>query len=248
MNRNNITNFPDDFLKKEIATPKFMHRTLKIRILNILASLNVVDNFLQKRAVEMIELTKMMDYIKKDGVYLDIGTGLGHIVEQVVERIDVNFFATEPMWKPLKKLIKRLKQKNRNVHFMKNGGDNLPIKSGTLDGVFLYFVLHHIPYDIHGKIIDEINRLLKQDGILFIAEDVPASAEERKRIEKWDARINRENKADEHFYRYDEEWITFLNEKNFDLIENIYFQHKSEKSDEGVIPHRCYILKRKNST
>ncbi len=236
--------FPDDFLEQNTNTSEYKGRTLKIRFLNVCASLNAVDKILRNRATVLVEQTGIMKYLKKNCVYLDIGTGLGHIAEQIVEQKDVKLFATEPTWKPLRKLKKRLKQKNKNVYFMKNGGERVPINSNSIDGVFLYYVLHHIPYDVQKKIINEINRILKMGGMLFLIEDIPSNSEEYERIVRWDSRLNYENANENHYYRNDDDWIEFLKKHALRVVENIYFEDISPKKDEGIIPHRCYVLER----
>ncbi len=244
MNANHEMKFPDDFLEKQSKLPSHKGRTLKVRFLNAYASLNYVDKILQKRASVLIEQTGIMKYLKNDSVYLDIGAGLGHIAEQIVEQKDLKLFATEPIWKPLRKLRKRLRQKKRDVYFMKNSGEEIPIKSNSLDGVFLYFVLHHIPYDVQKIIINETNRVLKKDGLLFLIEDIPSNREEYERIARWDARLNHESEGEDHFYRNNNDWIQSLEKQCLRVVENIYFEDISPEKDEGVIPHRCYVLHR----
>lgn len=68
--------------------------SLRTRILNILAEVGLFDKMMQKRAIDTIERSKIMNHLKQGGVYLDIGTGLGHIVERIVkedENKDIKF-------------------------------------------------------------------------------------------------------------------------------------------------------------
>lgn len=90
-----------------------------------------------------------------------------------------------------------------------------------------------------------MNRVMKPGGRLFLIEDVPETKDDWKRIEKWDARLNLESDDEEHYYRYDKEWVSFLAQHGFTLIENVPFESQSPKKNEGVIPHRCYVLTKK---
>ncbi len=235
--------FPDQYITKLDNAPKLKRVPIKIKILNFLANFKIVDEVFQKRAFDLIENTKIMKYIKNGGVYLDLGAGIGHIAEKIDEYADVNIIAIDPMWKPIKNVDKRLKNKGSNVTFLKSGGDKIPIVDNSLDGVALFFVLHHINFDVQEKLLGEIVRVLKKDCYLFLVEDVPASGDDKERILNWDSRHNFEGKNDEHFYRFDDEWQSLVQKSGFEIIENIYFEDISSKKDEGVIPHRCYILK-----
>src|SRR6185295_247380 len=120
-------------LSKEEAPYEGRKESLKVRILNWLADLGpVVDNISEKRATDLIEKSKVRDYLKDGGVYLDIGTGIGHVVEQLVREDDkkeVKFLALDPLWKPLGRVRNRIEkqaaQKNEpeRVMFLKAVGE-----------------------------------------------------------------------------------------------------------------------------
>lgn len=211
---------------------------------------SIPDNIAIKRAVDLVEQCKTIDYLKQDGLYLDIGTGLGHIVEHVVneeEGKNVKFLAADPTWKPLNRLKKRAqKEYSDKVLFMKAQGEHLPVKEKSLDGVTLFFVMHHIAPEDQEQIMSEIDRVLKEDGMLFLTEDAPENEEEKKKNAAWDRRLNFEPKDEAHYYKTNEEWLKFFDDHGYELVENIYFDEESPKKSEGTIRHRSYILKRKS--
>ena len=222
---------------------------LKIKVLNALSEFGIVDKFLQQRAIDIIEKTKIREHIKPDGVYLDIGTGLGHIVEKIVKEEDgksVKFLALDPTWKPLKKVRKRIERDMEGrALFIKATGDELPVEEKSVDGVTLFFVTHHLPPEIRDRIFEETERVLKKDGLIFLVEDTPDDEEEKERNAKWDRRLNFESKDEKHYYQSNEEWQKFFEENNYEIIDQAYFEDMSPKKDEGLIRHRSYVLKRK---
>lgn len=219
--------------------------SLRIRIINALQELGIVDHFLQERAINIVEKSKIRDHLKQGGIYLDIGTAVGHIVEQIVkeeEDKDVKFLAVEPVWKPLKKVQERLK-KGGKVGFAEAVGEALPVKDKSVDGVSLFLVLHHVNPDLREKIFQEIDRVLKDNGLLFLVEDTPDNAEEKEQNEKWDRRINLEPKNTKHYYLSDAEWVKYLDEHGWELIDYAYFDDPTPR--EGLMRHGSYILRRK---
>jgi ubiquinone/menaquinone biosynthesis C-methylase UbiE len=229
---------------------KIEKSSLKIKILNMLAEIGFVDEISQRRAIDIVEKSKIREHLKPDGVYLDIGTGFGHIVERIVreeEDKNVKFLALDPAWKPLKKVRKRLaKEAEGRVSFMKAIGEQLPIKDKSLDGVSLFFVLHHTSLEGQSQIFNEIKRVLKENGLLFLIEDTPGNEQEREGNAKWDRRLNFESKDEKHYYQSNEEWREFFKKNDFELIESAYFEDISPKKNEGIIRHGSYILRCKH--
>jgi ubiquinone/menaquinone biosynthesis C-methylase UbiE len=220
--------------------------SLRLKILNALAELGIVDRIAQKRAIDIVEKSKVREHLKPGGVYLDIGTAIGHIVERIVkeeESKDVKFLAVEPIWKPLKKVRERLKETGK-VGFAKAVGEALPVKDKSVDGISLFVVLHHVNPEIREKIFQEVDRVMKDDGLLFLVEDTPDNEEEKARNSKWDQRINFEPKNTKHYYLSDAEWIKFLDEHGWELVDYSYFE-EDPPPREGLMRHGSYILRRK---
>jgi|GEM_PF-6017552 len=228
--------------------------TLKVRILNWLADLGpVVDRISEARAADVIEKSKIRDHLKDGGTYLDIGTGIGHIVEQLVREDDdkqVRFLALDPLWKPLGRVRKREAARAEaageapRLQFMKAVGEALPITDNALDGASLFFVLHHVPPQYEQTIFSEIRRVLKNDGMLFLIEDTPQDDDARERNGKWCKRLNFESSEDRHFYRNRDEWRAFAEREGFELVDEAEFSSEGRKS-EGTIEHGSFILRKK---
>lgn len=235
----------ESFQETPPIKPSTRQKILKILLDSPIIN-SVVDKIGKERAVDLVEKTKIREHIKEGGKYLDIGTGLGHIIEEVANKEDeknAKFLTVESIWDPTKKVQERAKEKN-SILFMKGRGEELPIKDKTLDGVSLFFVLHHMPPEGQEQIFNEIERVLKDDGLLFLTEDTPESEQEQEGNANWDRRLNFEPKTEKHYYKNNQEWLDFLENKGYELIDESYFEDHSPKKNEGTIKHRSYILKR----
>jgi ubiquinone/menaquinone biosynthesis C-methylase UbiE len=227
---------------------------LKQKILNQLAQISIVDNIAKKRAMDILEKSLIKKYLKPNGTYLDIGSGLGHITEEMIktgEDKDIQVLGLEPVWKTLNKVLTRVmnqtkdeKGESGNHTFIRATGGNLPLRDGSLDGASLFFVMHHIPLEGQKSVIEEIKRVLKKDGLLFLVEDTPRNEEEYARNVKWDTRLNFEGPEDLHNYRSPDKWSEYLKANGFELIERSDFDDQSPRKSEGIIHHTSFILKR----
>ncbi|MCP3666755.1 MAG: class I SAM-dependent methyltransferase [Gammaproteobacteria bacterium] len=56
------------------------------------------------------------------------------------------------------------------VSFKLAGCENIPAPDDTFDTVFMFKSLHHVPGQLLGKALKEIERVLKQDGLAYISE------------------------------------------------------------------------------
>lgn len=203
-----------------------------------------VDELLKERALSIVEKSGIRERIKQGGVYLDIGTGVGHIIESVVKEEDgkdIKFLACDPIYSPQERVAKRLKEGGR-VLFAKALGEQLPVKDKSVDGVSLFFVLHHISPENQAKIFEEIKRVLKDDGLLFLTEDTPENEEETERNITWDRRLNFESASMRHYYHSPEEWKKVLAENGFDFVDSNYFEDVSPRESEGIIRHTSFVF------
>jgi len=59
-----------------------------------------------------------------------------------------------------------------NVKFVFAGGQNIPLSNGSVDTVFMFKSLHHVPVEAMGQTFEEIHRVLKPGGIAYISEPI----------------------------------------------------------------------------
>lgn len=59
-----------------------------------------------------------------------------------------------------------------NVGFVETGADNIPVENASVDGVIFSYSLHHVPESRYPAVFEEIRRILKPDGFVFVIEPV----------------------------------------------------------------------------
>lgn len=212
-----------------------------------------VDAWLKQRAEWMIAEAKIPTYlgakivhdgygtIEKSVNVLSIGSGKGHELDEMdsllpgatIIGLDPHDFMSPPMEKRINTLAHDTKYLPSSVH-----GENLAgIEDRTQDGVTLFFVLHHTTLEQQKKILDECKRVLKDDGYLFIAEDLISTLQEQRDAERIDRVLNTELTEGPHNYHDTETWKNIFTSHGFDLIE--HHERASEK-----VRHGFFILKR----
>jgi SAM-dependent methyltransferase len=58
------------------------------------------------------------------------------------------------------------------VRFALGGAQEIPAPSGSVDAVFLFKALHHVPVDLLGRSFREMHRVLAPGGLAYISEPV----------------------------------------------------------------------------
>ena len=229
--------------EQDLKTP------LRYRFLNAINSLlkPIDKKIAQDRAEDLVEGSGIVKHLEENGIYLDIGTGPGHILEKLLSKTankNVKIIGLDPFAKPFAAVRERLEGGERHL-FVRGAGQQLPIKEKSLNGAILYFVAHHLPTEDREMLFDEIDVILKDGGKIFLIEDTPGDVEERERVEKWDKRLNFESGPEEHAYLSDAEWKTFFERRGYDLVDETHFADESRKEEEGTIPHSSYVLRRR---
>ena len=59
-----------------------------------------------------------------------------------------------------------------NVDFILAGAEDIPLGDESVDVVFMFKSLHHVPVDLMGQAMHEIRRVLKPGGYLYVSEPV----------------------------------------------------------------------------
>lgn len=218
-------------------------------------SIGPVDKALQKRAEWMIGSSKIQEYLAPQIKYTDrlagkveeglkiacVGAGKGHEMDEIdsvlpgteIIGIDPHDYKTRPVKKRLDTLA-------HNSTYLPEtaSAENLEgIQDNSLDAVTLYFVLHHTEEKNQDIIFNEVKRVLKDRGKVFVAEDLVNDEEEKKKVEKIDRVLNVEIKDAPHNYRNTEEWQAFFKKHGFNILEA-----NEEKPDK--VRHGFFVLEK----
>jgi len=134
---------------------------------------------------------------------LDVGCGNGFIahhlsalLDETVVGIDLGLTTAAP------------------IEYIPFDGRHIPVEGAAFDGVLLCYVLHHTQDLL--QILNEVHRVLRQDGLIIIFEDVPKTLWDRivcwMHDRKWRARTGPCT-----FYRH-ENWTTVFEAGGFEVL------------------------------
>jgi len=221
--------------------------TWRTRLSNWAFSSKPADQILNRRAAHLVDMLQMGHHMQRDGVYVDIGSGTGHNsvrIAQVSKGLQARFICIEPVTKPTRRVLRRMaKRTDGLLQFVRAIGNRLPLSDGHADGVSIFFVLHHIPYDLQLDVLEEVRRVLKPGGLIFLWEDTPENSDEYQANEIWDRRLNFESKHEPHYYRRSDEWQALLESYGFDLVDRVYYEDQSKRRNEGLIRHTGLVCR-----
>lgn len=104
---------------------------------------------------------------------LDLGTGTGYLAMQIAkEKKDVSVVGLDIVAETLERNKLQAKEKQiGNIEFVAYNGIDFPFDEQSFDMVITRYALHHFPKIEHT--FSEIARILKTDGVLFIADPTP---------------------------------------------------------------------------
>ncbi|MCP4136310.1 MAG: 3-demethylubiquinone-9 3-O-methyltransferase [bacterium] len=107
------------------------------------------------------------DTLKKkpgDKTLLDVGCGGGFLSEELA-KIDLDVTGIDISKESIEAAKRHAKQENLNIKYLAGIGEDLPFESNSFDFVCCCDVLEHVQDP--DKVIGEIARVLKKDGIFF---------------------------------------------------------------------------------
>ncbi len=100
---------------------------------------------------------------------IDAGCGAMTFTRPLVDH-GARVLAIDP--DPVQAKLNRAATPIANLEFVETGAEQLPVSSGTVDGVFFSYSLHHIPARLYPQVFEEVIRVLAPDGFLYVIEPI----------------------------------------------------------------------------
>ena len=118
---------------------------------------------------ELNDFAAMCELVDVSGLNLiDVGCGPADVSRQFVA-LGATVLGVEP--DPVQAEKNRQADPVPGLTFVEGGAENLPVESGTVDGIFFFRSLHHVPIPNMDEALVEAARVLKPDtGFLCIVE------------------------------------------------------------------------------
>lgn len=130
----------------------------------------------RKKQLPADRVLKKMDLHPQD-VAADLGAGNGYFTIPIAQFTKNTVYAVDIEPKMIELLKNRAAAEQiDNIREVTSGLEEIPIGDHTVDKVLISFVLHEVP-SIENT-LDEIKRILKPDGMLFLIEWEPVEMED----------------------------------------------------------------------
>jgi SAM-dependent methyltransferase len=194
-------------------------------------SVSLTRNYLSKihRRLILNELDFFNLVKDKKSKILDFGCGFGYFLKFFFKKNYKNIFGIDPDKNLLKKIPKKIKTYTCY-------GNKTKFRNNSFDVIFVYGVLHHLHNDKeYYEAINEIHRILKHDGLIFIAE--PGRYKFFRFIEylfylfsfistyaKTFSNNMKEEEKEQHYFLLNLHKVkNYLKKKKFKILKNKYF-------------------------
>jgi ubiquinone/menaquinone biosynthesis C-methylase UbiE len=123
---------------------------------------------MRKTLGELSDFAAVRSLVTLEGkTFVDIGCGPGAVSREMVAA-GATITGVEP--DPVQAEKNRKAAPVPGLTFIEDGAEKLPFESGSLDGVFFFRSLHHVPFALMDAALAEAARVLKPSGFLYVAE------------------------------------------------------------------------------
>lgn len=126
-------------------------------------------NMERKDLGELTDIAAVAALLTVEGLsVVDVGCGPGKVTRELCA-LRVTVLGAEP--DPIQAKKNREAPPTTGLTFIEAGAENLPVESGSVDGVFFFRSLHHVPIGRKEVALAEAARVLKPDsGFLCVVE------------------------------------------------------------------------------
>ncbi len=201
-----------------------------------------VDLICRLRAAHLVQRTRILHYLPKSGLMLDIGSGYGHIGEVIARDAPArSCVLMEPAYDASPRVMRRIA--GRACRPLRGDGRRSPFADATFDAAWALFVLHHVTPAEQRVMLDEVRRILRPGGVFVLAEDTPGTPDEHTNAVRADRRINFELDDAPHNYRGAEDWRSELPARDLAIVDEVAFRWICPPMTLLPVQHRVFICR-----
>lgn len=114
-----------------------------------------------------INYEKFNEFVAKEAVILDYGCGYGRLLKELYEKGFTNLLGIDFS----SGMIKRAQSELPDLRFLQNEKNSIPLENASVDVILLFAVLTCVHQDdIQQQILEEITRVLKKGGLIYISD------------------------------------------------------------------------------
>jgi len=246
----NPTSIRDVFIGNKSVKEKIVSALDLIlkKLLHLLSESKISSNWLEKRAKEIIEENEIGGYLKKEGVYLDIGCGKGHLMYELEKenfKKSVQFFGVDIFDYPIRIIKDRIAimRGTKAQTFAFASAEKLPFEDELFDGVTMFYLLHHLDLWLQKKALKEAKRVIGNDSdqYIFVLEEVCDSKNQERISKKNDMLLNPELIKSPHNYRSDADLVNLFKQVELEIVKAHYYLTGSKNKP---LQNAFYVLKK----
>jgi SAM-dependent methyltransferase len=179
-----------------------------------------IDLVCRLRAAHVVRQTRILRYLPRAGLMLDIGSGYGHVGEVILrDAPGRSCVLMEPAYNPSPRVTRRTAR--YGCWPLRGDGRHLPFPDATFDAAWALFVLHHVEVADQAVILNEVKRILRPGGVFVLAEDTPRTPDEYANAVRADERLNFEPAGAPHNYRGVDDWRSELPARDFAIADEV---------------------------
>ena len=128
-----------------------------------------------RTAIVEDELEFLADLVPLERQQLvELGCGAAQLARRLVQR----FAGTEVTGLEVdeRQLARNLESPTPGLHFVRGGAEAIPLPGGRFDGALMLKSLHHVPVPSMSRALDEIARVVRRGGWLYVSEPLYGGA------------------------------------------------------------------------
>lgn len=121
-----------------------------------------------------LELLQSLVDLPQHPRIIELGCGAAHLSRKLLQRFsacDVTGLEVDE-----RQMAKNRLQPQERLHFVQAGAQAIPFGDGVFDLALMLKSLHHVPLDLLDQALNEVHRVLRPEGLLYVSEPVFAGA------------------------------------------------------------------------
>jgi len=121
-----------------------------------------------------LELLQSLVDLPQHSRIIELGCGAAHLSRQLLERYpscEVTGLEVDE-----RQMAKNRLKPQEHLHFVQAGAQAIPFADGSFDLALMLKSLHHVPLALLDQALNEVRRVLRPQGLLYVSEPVFAGA------------------------------------------------------------------------
>ncbi|MDP1654575.1 MAG: class I SAM-dependent methyltransferase [Hylemonella sp.] len=127
-----------------------------------------------RQVTDELELLQSLVDLPQHPRIIELGCGAAHLSRKLLQRFsacDVTGLEVDE-----RQMAKNQLQPQERLHFVQAGAQAIPFGDSAFDLALMLKSLHHVPLELLDQALNEVHRVLRPEGLLYVSEPVFAGA------------------------------------------------------------------------